>query len=108
MNIIHNSKAYNVALKAAAGVITKNEDGKFITDKTQTKNWFTGKNKKGRQVITDIAIILEKEFKNAETGKFEMPTFTKVIVKDGYVELVTPSGSIDDKVILKPDEDENE
>lgn len=104
MKILHSTKAYNVAIKAATGTIYQNEEGKFVKDDKKIKSWFTGKNKKGRAAIKDMAIILEQEFLN-EDGKFVMPTFTKVIVheEEEYCELVTSSGNLEDTVILKKD-----
>ncbi len=111
MKVIRNTRAYEIAVKAATGAIVqsdeigKNGKPKYVKDDTKVKSWFTGKNKKGAKAIKEMAIVLEKDFRN-EDGDFEMPSFTKVLVnmESGYVELATTKAGIEDTVIIKPED----
>lgn len=112
MKIIRNSRAYEIAVKAATGAIvdsgelTSKGKPKFIKDDTKLKTWFTTRNKKGAKAIKEIAIVLEEFFRD-EKGDFNMPNFTKVHInaESGYIELVTKDNSIEDTVIIKPEAD---
>lgn len=111
MKVIRNTKAYEIAVKAATGAIV--QDGttdsgkpKYVKDMTKVKTWFSGKNKKGAQAIKEMAIVMERDFRD-ENGNFYMPSFVRVLVNlnAGYVELATTSKGIEETVIVKPEEE---
>lgn len=111
MKVIRNTRAYEIAVKAATGAIvdsgelTESGKTKYVKDMTKVKNWFTGKNKKGAKALKEMAIVLEKDFRD-ETGNFVMPTFNKVLInlESEYVELATSKAGIEDTVIIKKED----
>lgn len=111
MKVIRNTRAYEIAVKAATGAIvdsgelTDSGKVKYVKDMTKVKTWFTGKNKKGAKALKEMAIVLEKDFRDGD-GNFVMPSFTKVIVntESEYIELATTKAGIEDTVIIKKED----